>query len=204
MPPEVERRLFEPFFTTKPAGQGTGLGLPICRSIVESHGGRIEVDTAPGRGTCFTVVLPLDASVTPARVLPSVGPARRCRVLVVDDEPAVLDVLTAMLRADGHEVDSAPGGKEALVKIEAGPWDAILSDVKMPGLDGSSLYREVTRRYPSLKTRFIFVTGNILDPATLRFLEDTGAPSFSKPFGLEMVRTALATVVAASTGDAPR
>jgi PAS domain S-box-containing protein len=194
LPPEVRKRLFEPFFTTKPVGQGTGLGLSICKGIVESHGGRIDV-ASPAQGAAFAVVLPLD--VWPARTSPEeveAPPLTARSVLVVDDEPDVTSVLVELLAADGHVVEAASDGREALAKIEAGAYDAILSDVKMPGLDGPGLYREVARRDPDLARRFMFITGDTLDPGTARFLEETGLPSFAKPFGPDVTRRALAAI----------
>jgi two-component system NtrC family sensor kinase len=192
--PDARRRLFEPFFTTKPLGQGSGLGLSICRGIVESHGGRIEVGH-PLAGAEFTVTLPIDVAPSappPAEAEAPRSPARR--VLVVDDEPDVASVLIELLEADGHVVDSAADGREALARIDAASYDAVLSDVKMPGLDGAGLYREVARRRPELARRFLFVTGDTLDVGTARFLEETGCPSFAKPFGPDVTRRALATI----------
>ena len=196
--PGARKRLFEPFFTTKPVGQGSGLGLSICKGIVESHGGHIEV-AAPAEGAQFAVILPLDALPTrpwPNEVENLPSPARR--VLVVDDEPDVASVLIELLQTDGHVVEAAADGREALAKIEAGNYDAVLSDVKMPGLDGPGLYREVARRHPELARRFMFVTGDTLDSGTARFLEETGLPSFAKPFGPEVTRRALARIALAT------
>jgi two-component system NtrC family sensor kinase len=124
-------------------------------------------------------------------------------VLVVDDEADVVSVLRELLEADGHVVDGAGNGREALAKIEAGSYDAILSDVRMPGLDGPALYRAVAQSHPELARRFLFVTGDTLDGATARFLEATGLPSFAKPFSADMTRRALARIAPANaeTGD---
>src|SRR6185295_19198070 len=100
--PEVLARIFEPFFTTKPSGEGTGLGLSLCRSIVEDHGGTITVESLPGRGTTFGIDLP----VTPA--------APPSRVLVVDDEAGVAEVVAEAIARDGHHADIASDGAMAL------------------------------------------------------------------------------------------
>jgi two-component system NtrC family sensor kinase len=121
--------------------------------------------------------------------------------IVVDDEPEVLSVLRDLLEADGHVVDGAGNGREALARIEAGSYDAILSDVRMPGLDGPALYRAVARAHPELARRFVFVTGDTLDPATARFLEETKLPSLAKPFDADVMRRALA--IAPATAEPP-
>jgi len=191
IPPEIQGRIFEPFFTTKPPGQGTGLGLSLCRGIVESHGGTIKVESRPGQGATFVVDLP--APPPPPDAHQARGPAARPHVtgktlLVVDDDPDVADVIAEMLAADGHRVDRAPNGAVALELLATRTYDAILSDIRMPELDGTALYREVERRHPDLARRFIFLTGDTLSAETSAFLEQHRAPSVTKPFSLEEVR----------------
>jgi CheY-like chemotaxis protein len=108
--------------------------------------------------------------------------------LVVDDESMITGVLADMLRADGHQVDSAENGAVALRKLCGQTYDLILCDIKMPEVDGPALYREIQRRCPDLVQRFIFLTGDILSREAAAFLERTGAPSLSKPFRLEELR----------------
>ncbi len=124
-PPEVQARLFEPFFTTKPVGQGTGLGLSICKGIVEGHGGRITVDGGLGWGATFRIELPLGGAVTapPVPDQGPVGPPRR--ILVVDDEVEVGTVMSELLRGDGHEVDTAVNGLQALARLRTRSYDAV-------------------------------------------------------------------------------
>jgi PAS domain S-box-containing protein len=119
IPPEVQARLFEPFFTTKPIGQGTGLGLSICKGIVESHGGHIALDGGLGRGATFRIELPVGGTITAQPVIDEgpIGPRRR--ILVVDDEVEVGYVMCELLRRDGHEVDTAVNGLEALARLRA-------------------------------------------------------------------------------------
>ncbi len=193
MPPEVQARIFEPFFTTKPVGEGTGLGLSLCHGIVEGHGGTIRVESAPGKGTVFTVILPLDSAARDgaheAGALVPVIPARR--VLVVDDEPAVASVLRAILADDGHRAETAGSGSAALSMLEHGQYDVVITDVKMPGLDGPGLYREVQRRAVERRPAFVFMTGDLLGVETRQFLERAQAPCLAKPFTLDDVRNAL-------------
>ncbi len=200
IPREIQDRIFEPFFTTKPPGQGTGLGLSLCRGMVEGHGGSLDVESEPGQGAVFRIVLPL---TTPERVGDRVsepveraaGPGRS--ILVVDDEAEVADVLADLLAADGHRVQTAPDGLVALDKILAGSFDLIVSDVRMPKLDGPGLYRELERRKPELRGRVIFATGDELSPATREFLQQVAAHTISKPFEVDQIRRVIQQSLAA-------
>jgi PAS domain S-box-containing protein len=187
---ELEGRIFEPFFTTKSLGVGTGLGLSLCQGIVEGHRGKIGVERGQGRGAVFRVELPVEgpeetavAVVTEAPMVP-----RAARILVVDDEPGIAGVLAEVLQLDGHVVETVGNGEAALGKLALGGYELILSDIRMPELDGPSLYRELERRDPRLLRRMIFLTGDTLSPGTREFLEQTGAPCLSKPFALSDVR----------------
>src|SRR5438093_7645630 len=191
IPPENLSRIFDPFFTTKPEGEGTGLGLALVRGIVEGHGGTITVESRPGEGTRFVIELPLgtppDASDEPdaaEAVMPVPGKA----ILVVDDEPAVATLLAEALSRDGYKVDMAANGAVALRMLGARSYDLIISDSGMPVLSGPELYREVEQREPHLTRRFVFVTGDILNPRTRAFLARTGAPQLEKPFTIESVK----------------
>ena len=198
IPPEVQRRIFEPFFTTKPPGQGTGLGLSLCHGIIEGHGGSIQAESVPKGGAVFLVELPVAAPppIAPeARVAESLRPIRGKTVLVVDDEPEVASMLAEMLSADGHAVDTAGNGAIALEKLGERTYDLILSDMKMPELDGPGLYRELERRYPELTRRVLFLTGDTLGPDITEFLERTGARSLNKPFALEEARRVVQQVL---------
>jgi two-component system NtrC family sensor kinase len=112
----------------------------------------------------------------------------RKRVLVVDDEQEIAALLVEIVAAAGHHVDVAGDGRAALEYLTQHHYDLVLSDTKMPQLDGVALYREIERRLPALRGRMVFLTGDVLDPAKREFLEGTGAPFLTKPFDVTDVR----------------
>ncbi|HEV8397110.1 MAG TPA: ATP-binding protein, partial [Vicinamibacterales bacterium] len=197
IPPEILSRIFEPFFTTKPAGEGTGLGLSLCRSIVEEHGGTITVESVPGRGTTFGVELPV---VTPpstaARTAAAAAPAAAAaRVLIVDDEEGVAEVVAEAIGQD-HETRIANHGAAALDLLAQGRYDAVVSDTKMPVMDGEGFFGELVRRFPGMRQRIVFLTGDVLSREKRAFLESTGAPVLLKPCDLDEVRRVVNSVLA--------
>jgi two-component system NtrC family sensor kinase len=200
IPAEVQARIFEPFFTTKPQGEGTGLGLSLCRGIVESHGGTISVRSGPGSGATFLIELPLE-SQPPAVVGPEAqavaAPAPASRILVADDEDGLRELLGEILSADGHDVTLVSDGAAALERLAREPFDLVLSDMRMPGLDGPALYRAALERDPALKRRFVFLTGDVLGPNTHSFLEEVDCPHVAKPFQLPEIRALVHDVLAA-------
>ncbi|HEY2996808.1 MAG TPA: ATP-binding protein [Methylomirabilota bacterium] len=200
VPPELRAFVFRPFFTTKSPEEGTGLGLALCHDIVAAHGGAIRVDSAAGGGALFVVELPLDRpeEVAAPAPVPAARPVRLGRVLVVDDDRELASVLAAALRAEGHDVEIAVNGLEALEVLERGRFDVILTDVRMPKLDGPGLYRELQQRHPDLVDRVVFVTGDILGRETAAFLERTRAAHLTKPFDIKQVRRVVAEVLGAS------
>jgi PAS domain S-box-containing protein len=197
IPPSMRHRVFEPFFTTKPVGMGSGLGLSVCRGIVEAHEGTITVSDAPGGGARVEVSLPL-AAAGPAAAGETEAPPdviRGKRVLVVDDEPLVAGLLVELLEGDGHRVEVADNGRAALERVTAQAFDVIISDFKMPVLDGAGLWEGLVRRDPRLRERLVFVSGDTLTPDTRRFLESTGVPTVDKPFDAAQVRRVVQAVL---------
>ena len=190
IPPAIQARIFEPFFTTKPLGVGTGLGLALCQGIIEGNGGSMRFGSAPGHGATFSFTVPVAGSLgetvgTPA--LDSSEPVRDKSILVLDDESTIGWLLGDVLALDGHHVDVAANGRIALDKLGARAYDLVLTDLRMPELDGPGLYREMERRYPDLRRRVIFMTGDTLSPGARRFLDETGVPCVNKPFALDKV-----------------
>ena len=181
IPADIRHRIFDPYFTTKSAG--TGIGLSVCLGIVQAHGGMIEVDCPATGGTVFVVTLPLVAiEHTAAPVGRAELAAARRRVLVVDDEQEVRDVLGDILTIANHDVRLCPGGAQALELLSQDHFDAIISDVRMPGMDGVDLYRQVHARWPDLAQRMVFMTGDSLSATSQQFISGTGQPCVEKPF----------------------
>jgi CheY-like chemotaxis protein len=151
MPPEVLARVFEPFFTTKPAGEGTGLGLSIIHGIVENHAGRIEVDSQPGRGTTFRVLLPLSDPAAVDATQDQPGSARTGKgelILLADDHTYVREIVASMLQTMGYRVAQADDGL-ALLELSAAHLQSarlLIVDSEMPGLGGIETIATLRRR----------------------------------------------------------
>jgi two-component system, sensor histidine kinase and response regulator len=191
IPAGIQAKIFEPFFTTKPAGEGTGLGLPLCRGMIEEHGGTMTVESEPGGGTTFTITLPVVAQPSKSGdpdEMEALAPVESKTILVVDDERDLAEVVVEALERDGHRVEVASNGADALRRLEREVFDLVVSDTRMPVMDGLELFREIERRFPSLRRRIIFVTGDVLDREKQRVLEATAAPFLAKPFDLGELR----------------
>ena len=164
---EVRQRCFEPFFTTKTGAKGSGLGLALVHSIVERHGGTVAVESEPGQGTTVTIQLPLppeglESTVESARV-----PARsqKLQVLVVDDEPALCEVVREWLSCDGHTVTTVGNGRAALRQIQANRFDLVITDKAMPELNGEQLAIEIHQQAPGLPVILMSGFGDIMKAA---------------------------------------
>ncbi len=198
IPLAIQGRIFEPFFTTKKEGQGTGLGLSLCYGILQEHEGSIRVESRPGHGATFIIDLPVAREAAAAE---EPGPREgasatpRLRILVIDDELPVQDLLMELLTALGHRVDTASDVPEGLRKIAANGHDLIISDMRMPKGSGRDVYRAVAEKDARLAHRVIFTTGDGASPETRQFLQDTGNPILWKPFTLEDIRRAIAATV---------
>jgi len=194
IPDDILPRIFDPFFTTKPIGVGTGLGLSVCNEILRHHQGSLEVQSRLGEGTTFTVYLPLHHEHQDKAAEPPVhAGALQGRVLVVDDEPGNLEVICRSLNKK-HEVLKALSGEEAMeiLKKEGDRVDAIVSDVNMPGMTGSTFYRIVAKTYPGLEKRFVFMTGGVFSEETRSFLKSLPNICLEKPFKFEDLLNAVA------------
>ena len=183
-------RIFDPFFTTKPPGEGTGLGLALAHGIVDDHGGSVHLESEPGEGTTFRIVLPAAEETLPELERPQPGPTvarRHLRVLVVDDERAIRTALSRYLsRRRGHRVDEVSDGRAALRIIEADThrYDVIVSDLRMPGLGGDELLARLAALGQGLERRMIVLTGDAASGDAARVLAEADVPVVYKPVAM--------------------
>ena len=192
IPQKVLAKVFDPFFTTKPPGKGTGLGLSICKRIIEQHHGHLSVQSRPGKGASFIVELPIVA-VEEDPVQEDAAVSQRSlytmlHVLVVDDEVAVGELVKRTLEEAGHQVDVARDGAEALRMIHLDDFDAVLLDMKMPGLGGPEVFNCIKGLRPEIAARVLFMTGDVASSDTKEFIESTDSVLLSKPFNLDDLR----------------
>lgn len=191
IPKELLYRVFDPFFTTRRIGDGQGLGLSVCHAVVTALGGQISVESAPGAGSTFHVLLPPAKSLESARPIsspPDSRRLRRLRVLVVDDDPAVANGLRRTLR--DHEVVVVRSGREAVRRVvETVPaFDVIVCDLMMPEVSGMDVYEQLLEQRPSAALRMVFVTGGAFTPRAREFLDRVSRPRLNKPYDAEELR----------------
>jgi signal transduction histidine kinase/CheY-like chemotaxis protein len=192
---DILPRIFDPFYTTRQFGQGTGLGLALAHGIAASHGGSISAASSVGAGATFTVELPLippDAAHPAdwrARAADAAG--RRTRrtptsrhVLVVDDEETIRSVVGRYLERRGHQVTPAATGEEAIRLAPQHDYDVVVLDIRMPGISGEDVFRQLRHSRPDLARRVIFATGDTVTASTSGFLHSTGQPVLEKPYDL--------------------
>ena len=187
--PETLDRIFEPFFTTKDVGEGTGLGLSICHGIIAEHRGRLYARSELGYGATFIVELPViavqkQAELTEAAV-EEAEKVTGAKILVVDDEPGVRKLLKQVLTGEGHSVETVNNAEKALERIKGGRYNLILMDIKMPGMSGIELYKNMQKIARTLSRRVVFITGDVISTDTRDFLSRTKAFHITKPFDIE-------------------
>jgi two-component system cell cycle sensor histidine kinase/response regulator CckA len=190
----VRARIFDPFFTTKASGQGTGLGLATVQRIVNQHGGEIDVETAPGRGTSMRVRLPRaepgESIAQPSTRDELVAPAGTETVLVVEDSDAIRNLVVEEFKVLGYTVLEADRGDAALEieKGHDGPIHLLVSDVMMPGMNGVELARSIREKRPDVQ--IIFLSGFVALDINERMGRELGAVFVSKPFALGVLAKA--------------
>jgi signal transduction histidine kinase len=200
IPSEILGRIFDPFFTTKSVGEGTGLGLSICRNLVRDVRGTISVESEPGKGSAFRIVLP---PAPPERTEPTnhrLGsrPPRgqTGRVLVVDDDEMIRTTLRRVLGKE-HDLTLVAHGREALELLVGGnAFDVILCDLMMPQMTGMELHGEISRKLPKMADRMVFLTGGAFTPAARNFLDSVSNQRLEKPFSPQNLRAIVRALVA--------
>jgi two-component system NtrC family sensor kinase len=193
IPADVMPHIFDPFFTTHELGEGAGLGLTIAHSLIANHGGKISVKSVPGQ-TVFTVSLPLHlvAEPQPIETIPACPPPEPLkpklgRVLVVDDEEGIVGAVSDFLEMNDIATDQACDGERAMRWIRENRYDAIISDIRMPNMDGKQLFYEATQFEPGYQGRFVFMSGDLVRDATQAFVRTMTCPVMAKPFSLQQM-----------------
>lgn len=200
--PAARQRIFDPFFTTKAVGAGTGIGLSYSLGIVEAHGGTIAIaDSAIG--TRFVVTLPVrEQDDADGHADPAEGARGRGRVLVIDDEEDVAETLADMLERMGLDVGVAIGGIAGREALASGArFDLILSDIRMPDMDGPALYAWIAAERPELAGTVAFVTGDTMSRHVAGFLADTRCPVLEKPFTPASLGALVAAMIGSEGGE---
>jgi PAS domain S-box-containing protein len=190
--PEIMDKIFDPFFTTREIGQGTGLGLSLCYGIITEHNGKIYAESQPDKGATFILELPVVTEAKPQKqpkpVAKKLKEISKARILVVDDEQLVRNVINAVLTDEGHRVDTVDNAADALKKIESKRYNLIMLDIKMPGMNGVELYKRIQKIDKPLAGRVVFITGDIMSADTEKFLAENKLAHIDKPFDAEQLK----------------
>jgi PAS domain S-box-containing protein len=209
IPPENLSKIFDPFFTTKRPGGGTGLGLTICLAIVKEHGGMMEIDSSTSEGTRVRVILPGVVEEPPAPAV-AIAPPRNSAVqrpagassvlnahsaYVVDDEESIREIVQEGLVARGMRVEGASSSEEALAHLANHSYDFVICDFNLPGLNGGQFFERARLQPGTAGTRFIFMTGALLDTETSAQFAQHGASMLQKPFHMTTLAALLVDLV---------
>ena len=198
--PGARAHVFEPFFTTKGEGEGTGLGLSVSYGIAKAHGGTIEIAETGPEGTMFRVRLPAASARAGARATPSDAampvlrsPLAGIRLLFVDDEASLRSGMEAFGRLRGFTVVTASDGADALSQTRSSGVDAVVCDLRMPGMDGSAFHDQLRAERPGLAARTVFVTGDVVSTETRENV--LRQPVLAKPFSFDKIEEAVIAVM---------
>ncbi len=203
IPREIADKIYDPFFTTKRPGGGSGLGLTICLGVIKDHGGRIEVRTSEGAGATFRIFLP--AIVEKRLEAPNSASARRAspvssalsgrRLLIVDDEESIREIVQDGLSARGMHVECAASSEDALTLLAGNTYDMVLCDFNLPGLSGEQLFEQLRAQSGRSLPRFVFMTGDLLERSTIASFAERGAHVLQKPFQISALATLLSELL---------
>lgn len=199
IPSDLHERIFDPFFTTKPVGVGTGLGLSIVTGIMRQHGGEIQVASMPGAGANFTVSLPL-VSRLPEPMLPEPREEDQpppSRILVAEEEPGVGQLILDVLGGEGHSVELASDGAEALDRVKETRYDLVICDWRMRNLDGPALYRSLGNGKGNghARDRLLLITSDPAICTSSEFLRKSRPACLVKPFLLPELKASVARLL---------
>jgi CheY-like chemotaxis protein len=186
MTEDVKKRVFDPFFTTKGV-MNSGLGMSVSYGIIKRHGGEILIESEPGKGTTFIIHLPTGYGEEEVAVkeVPLVREVRQARILVIDDEDSVRDILSRILKTKGHQVAVAANGEEGIERFRSEPFDLVLTDLGMPKLSGWEVGKMIKGMNPKVPVAMITGWGVELDREKLN---ESGIDLIiSKPFNFDQV-----------------
>jgi PAS domain S-box-containing protein len=206
IPPESIGKIFDPFFTTKRTGGSSGLGLTICLAVVKEHGGRIETESELGAGTAFHVLLPVSAEGVSATRAPEVSgsakqtiagsaPLRGHTAVVVDDEDSIREIVQEGLSVRGMKVEAFGSSETALAYLATNQCDVVVCDFNLPTINGEQLFERLRIQQSGKIPRFIFMTGDLFDPATSDRYRHFGVTILQKPFHVAALADLLAEIL---------
>jgi len=204
IPPENLHRIFDPFFSTKRPGGGGGLGLTLCLAVAKEHGGTVKVESTPGAGATFHVLLPVASGVVPLaappepvakKSLPGGEALQGHTVLVVDDEEGIREVVQEGLSAKGMTVEAVESSEAALSYLASNDCEIIVCDFNLPGMSGDQFSKQVRRRHRGSPPRFVFMTGELLEPEAFDRFRAEGARLLQKPFHVSALAELLAELL---------
>jgi CheY-like chemotaxis protein len=184
IPPDLLQRVSEPFFTTKPVGEGTGLGLPVSRNILEGYGGSLSIESELGKGTTVRVTMTVtEGEIEAPRSAPRPDAPLdvRARILLVDDDRLVVKSMRRVLR--DHDLSTVDSGREALELLRNDPgYDLVLCDLMMPDVSGMDVYEALIAEQPGLAERIVFMSGGAFTQRAQQFLAGVSNTFIEKPF----------------------
>ena len=183
-------KIFDPFFTTKEVGHGIGLGLSLVYGIINKHNGSIKAESTPGHGATFLIELPIGHKISQQPAAPAQSASKHSSILVVEDETDVRMILERALTQHGYDVDAVDSAEAALRQTGVKRYDLVISDLRMPGMNGNELFDRVHVVQPQL--RWVFITGDTMSSTSEAFLKQSGVPFLAKPFTLEELWEAVA------------
>lgn len=199
IPKDIQKRIFEPFFTTKEVGEGTGIGLAFSHRIVNGHNGVLDICSSAEKSTSFFVRLKAEKDVICNMPKPLedkiLGGVKS--ILIVDDEKGVAQLLHDILTASEFDVTTTTSAQKALNILETSNFDIILSDFKMPGLNGSDFYKSLKIVSPKQAKHMGFITGDAMNIDAMKFFEETNRPYIEKP----IIKSELIALINLITGN---